>query len=351
MAVWTLEQVTYIIAFLHPEKMLAGTPGVNDLPLHVAFGVDKATYDSIRRGFEQRTRGAAQELLADPTFAQRVERLPFAPGDKVVGFGDSITDDYQSWLEILRHLLALRRPHDGIVVINAGYSGDTTSQMLSRFLPVVQEKPDWIICLAGTNDARAHGRQPAKTMVSIEETALNLTALRHFAATETTARWVWLTPTPVIESKIPAHWWLGTGEMAWSNRDLSAIAAVVRRQRDAVVDLQAAFGNPANPDLLLPDGLHPSLAGQMVIVRALVERLTIVQYYVYENWQAQGHRATIHVSGCSFCNDRQGIHPGATTEHGQWHGPFVGLQAAQDAAVKTGARVRECGHCRDLDTR
>jgi acyl-CoA thioesterase I len=273
MTVWTREQLDYIVAFLHPEKMLAGMPGVNDLPLHIAFGIDKETYDSIRQGFAQRAHAAALELLDDPAFAQRVDRLPFAPGEKVVGFGDSITDDYQSWLEILRHLLALRRAHDGIVVVNAGYSGDTTSQMFSRFLPVVQEKPNWIICMAGTNDARAHGCQPAKTMVSIEETALNLTALRHYAATETAARWVWLTPTPVIASKIPAHWWLGTGEMAWSNRDLSAIAALVRRQCDPVVDLQAAFGDPADPVLLLPDGLHPSLAGQKVIVRALVERL------------------------------------------------------------------------------
>lgn len=273
MPAWTPEQLEYIMAFLHPEKMLAGMPGVKDVPLHVAFGIDKATYDSICRGYAQRAHAAAQELLADPAFAQRVDRLPFAPGDKVVGFGDSITDDYQSWLEILRHVLDLRRPHDAIVVINAGYSGDTTSQMLSRFLPVAQERPAWIICMAGTNDARAHGRQPAKTMVSIEETALNLTALRHFAATETTARWVWLTPTPVIESKIPGHWHLGAGEMAWSNRDLRAIAALVRSQRDPVVDLQAAFGDPADPALLLPDGLHPSLAGQTVIVRALVERL------------------------------------------------------------------------------
>jgi lysophospholipase L1-like esterase len=128
--------------------------------------------------------------------------------------------------------------------------------------------------MAGTNDARAHGKQPAKTMVSRGETALNLAALRHFAATETSAKWVWLTPPPVIEHKIAAHWHLGGGEMAWSNRDVSAIADMVRAQSDLVVDIHAAFGNPANPDLLLPDGLHPSLAGQTLIARKLVERLT-----------------------------------------------------------------------------
>jgi lysophospholipase L1-like esterase len=39
------------------------------------------------------------------------------------------------------------------------------------------------------------------------------------------------------------------------------------------VDLQAVFGLPPAPSLLLPDGLHPSLAGQKKIVRAVVETL------------------------------------------------------------------------------
>jgi acyl-CoA thioesterase I len=271
---WTREQLAYLMAYLHPEKMLGDFPGVGDVPLHSLFGIDEATYTALWQGFAQRARGAAQQLLADPAFARNIDRLPFSAGQTVVGFGDSITDDYQSWLEILRQLLDLRRSKDGIAVINAGYSGDTTSQMLSRFLGVVRQKPDWIICMAGTNDARAHGKQPVKTMVSIEETAANLAALRHFAARETAAYWVWLTPTPVIEHKIAAHWHLGGGEMAWSNHDLRAVADLVRRQPDPVVDLQAAFGDPADPDLLLSDGLHPSLAGQTVIVKALVEQLT-----------------------------------------------------------------------------
>jgi len=48
---------------------------------------------------------------------------------------------------------------------------------------------------------------------------------------------------------------------------------LMRTLPDPVVDLQAIFGTPANPDYLLPDGLHPSLAGQKAIVTALIERL------------------------------------------------------------------------------
>ena len=44
--------------------------------------------------------------------------------------------------------------------------------------------------------------------------------------------------------------------------------------RGLVVDLQRVFGQPANPQFLLPDGLHPSFTGRKAIVKAVVERLT-----------------------------------------------------------------------------
>jgi lysophospholipase L1-like esterase len=269
----TLDQLTYVLQFVHPEKTLAGLPGLSDATVAAVFGLDGTAYRRIRAGFTEAARRAAQELLEDPTFAGRVERLPFAAGAKVIGLGDSITDDYQSWLEVLRHLLALRRPGDGIAVVNAGVSGDTTTHLIGRFVEVAELQPDWVLCMAGTNDARTYGRQPAKTLVSLDETARNLVALRRFAATQTAARWVWITPAPVIEEKIAAHWYLGPLQLAWSNRDLRAVADVVRGQPDPVVDVQAVFGVPADPGLLLADGLHPSLAGQKAIVRAVVERL------------------------------------------------------------------------------
>lgn len=265
------EQRSYLIQFGHPEK---SWPGLDDTAIAPLFGVDAATYRRIRATFAASAQTAAAELLNDPAFAARVDRLPFRPGATVVGLGDSITDDDQSWLEILRHLLTLRRPQDGITVLNAGITGDTTSQIISRFLDVVQRQPDWIICMAGTNDARTHGQSPTKTLVSLEETAKNLEALRHCAATQTTARWIWMTPAPVIESQIAIDWFLAPFQLRWSNRDLVAIAEVMHQLLDPVVDLQSVFGNPANPDLLLPDGLHPSLAGQKAIVTALIAQVS-----------------------------------------------------------------------------
>lgn len=270
----TPEQLEYVIQFRHPEKMLVGMAGINERNVAALFDIDVAAYQRIKGQFGARAYRAAADLLADPEFATRVDRLPFEPGQTVVGLGDSITDDYQSWIEILRHLLAIRRPKDEINVVNAGISGDTTSQMISRFLDVVLQGPDWIVCMAGTNDARRHGLSPTKILVSAEETEKNLAMLRNFAATQTSAQWVWMTPATVIPDLIAAHWFLGPFQMMWLNEDLSAIAEAMRRQTEPVLDLQAVFGVPADPKLLLSDGLHPSLAGQKAIVQALVETLS-----------------------------------------------------------------------------
>jgi lysophospholipase L1-like esterase len=191
----------------------------------------------------------------------------------VAGLGDSITDDDQSWLEILRAALVLRRGGDAVRVVNAGVSGDTTAQMIARFIDVAVERPDWIICMAGTNDARLHGRSQTRVLVSIEETVRNLEMMRHMAATQGDAQWVWMTPTPVIESLIAEHWMLSGFELSWRNADLLAVRDAVRARREPVVDLWDAFGQPPERRFLLPDGLHPSIEGQVAIVQALVRRL------------------------------------------------------------------------------
>jgi lysophospholipase L1-like esterase len=274
----TPDQLSYVLQFQHKEKLLAHIPGVNDANVAALWCLDPATYRGVRDNLAKRARAAARELLADPEFALRVDGLPFAPGSTVVGMGDSITDDDQSWLEILGFLLELRRPDDRIRVINEGVSGDTTSQLITRFLDIVLESPSWIICFAGTNDARLHGQYPTKTLVSLDETARNLDMLRHFGATQCPAHWVWITPATVIEDQIAHHWFLSPFELRWRNADLAAIAEVTAdvasQGGDPLVNLQDVFGLPPDPCLLLPDGLHPSLAGQKAIVRALVERLT-----------------------------------------------------------------------------
>jgi acyl-CoA thioesterase-1 len=265
------EQHSVLHQFLHPGKSY---PTLDEAAIAGTLGTPIEMYRQIKAELAAGTHRAAEELLADPDFAARVDRLPFAAGSTVTGLGDSITDDLQSWIEILRNLLSLRRPQDNIRVLNAGFSGDTTTNILRRFIGVVAENPAWIICMIGTNDATRQGSDALGVVVSPQETEKNLALMRHYAEMHTSAKWVWITPYAVIPEMIASHWFLSTLQLEIRNEDINAVVEAVRRQPDPIVDLQKALGLPVNPDYMLDDGLHPSLSGQKAIVRALVERLT-----------------------------------------------------------------------------
>jgi lysophospholipase L1-like esterase len=263
----------FAVQYFHFEKMLAGfgIPIDDDL-LATMYGIDVPTLHAIRQQFDDAVRQAAEDLLADPDFADRVSQLPFEPGSTVVGLGDSITDDLQSWLEILRHLLALQRPDDQIQIINQGISGDTTSDAIPRMIEVVAADPAWIITMLGTNDACRFGLEPTKPAVSAEESTANLLALRHFAATESNANWAWITPPSSNPALVDAA--MGPFEMSLSNDDLKPIADFLLEQPEPVADIFSRFGQPASTDLIPMDGIHPSLDGQKAIVSELVRSLT-----------------------------------------------------------------------------
>jgi lysophospholipase L1-like esterase len=272
----TRADLEYVIQFQHPEKILAGLPTrpeITDDTIAPFFGLETSVYSQIKVGFAVRAREAANELLENFDLRERVDRLPFERGETVVGLGDSITDDYQSWFEILRSMVEERRPQDDIRFVNAGISGDTTTQIISRFIGVVQERPDWIVSLMGTNDVRLHGEDPTKILVSHDETGANLNMIRHFAEEQTDANLIWMTPPPVIEDRIADSPFLAPQELMWRNEDLEEVADIVRGLDDPVIDLQDVMRKPVDPELLLPDGLHPSLEGQQTMAAALVERL------------------------------------------------------------------------------
>lgn len=268
------EVVAGFIQYTHPEKVYSYLPGMAEANIAALYGVEVATYRSIKQRFVTAARDAAAALLAAPDFAARIDRLPFAPGAMVVAIGDSFTDDAQSWLVILEHLLALRRPDDRIRIVNAAVSARSSSEALHYAVMVVGQRPDWVLCLLGGADAKRSGPAPAKPLVSVEETAANLAELRRMIVAQTGARWVWLTPGVANRALVDAYPPFQWGQSHWSNADLLAVGDVIRRQPEPVVDLQAVFGNPPDRALLSPDGLHPSLTGQQAIARAVVERLT-----------------------------------------------------------------------------
>lgn len=262
------------VRYTHPEKDYFYLPAFQreDFVARI-YGLDVDTYRAIRADFAATARGAAEELLTDDAFASLVDKLPFQPGELVVAIGASSTDDLQSWFEILRHLIDIRRPDDGIRLQNMAISGQTTADAVGQVLWSLRQEPDWFLAWVGANDAGRSGNGATKTNVSLEETGRNLTNLRSLAAAQSDAPWVWLTLWSVDEERIAAYPGFTMGQFTVRAEDLDAISNLVRQQPDPVIDIGALFGRPPVPEYLEIDGVHPTLAGQQLIARTVVEQL------------------------------------------------------------------------------
>jgi acyl-CoA thioesterase-1 len=258
------------LQYTHLDKLYGYLPGMADA-LPAVFGMTADEYAATCARFDEQAAAAAEKMLTDPAFASLVDTLPFATGQTVLAVGDSITDDLRSWAEILRHLLSQRRPELDVKVVNGGLSAHTTAMVLRRWPATVgATRPDWVLCALGGNDLTLVGADATSPLVSLSDSMTNLRRLRALAPTP---KWVWFTPAPMCEDRIaqfPPFRYAGT---SWRNEDLRAFADAMRDFPEPLVDLVATFGIPANPDLQGPDGVHPTLEGQVAIARALVETL------------------------------------------------------------------------------
>ena len=260
------------LQYTHLEKLYGYLPGLPDA-LPSVFGMPTADYEAIRARFTAASRDAASELLTDPAFAALVDALPLTAGQTVLAVGDSMTDDLQSWAEILRHLLVQRRPELGVRLVNGGLSAHTTTMVLRRWPATVNgTRPDWVLCGLGGNDVTRVGPEPSFPQIDPATSVANLRRLRVLAPAP---NWLWLTPVPVDEERVAAFPAFRFGGSSWRNDDIRALVDAMRDLDEPVVDLVTAFGDPVEEGLQGPDGLHPTLAGQTTIVRAVVERLAI----------------------------------------------------------------------------
>ncbi|MGO4565210.1 SGNH/GDSL hydrolase family protein [Rhizobium sp. 2YAF20] len=259
------EQVRWLLKVIQPERTLSSLPGgasfgqeahaeLLNLPVEI--------YATELGRMQKEASEAAAALLADQAVASMVDRLPLRKGASVVAFGDSLTSEPQSWAVILREMLAMRRGTDRISLTISAVAGETTTHGLVRVGQIANSRPDWVLFLFGTNDARTQGSHPTKTLVHHEETARNIAELRQRVSRETTASCVWITPPAVNEAQVAAHWGLAKFGVRFRNEDLERVAKIVRDGDGQVIDAFSALGSPPPSDLLMGDGLHFTLAGQ-----------------------------------------------------------------------------------------
>lgn len=260
-----------LVRFQQPEKLLGYLGHVDEPRIAALFDLDPDSYRGLRLGFTDQVRRTAEELLTDPAIADAVDRLPFAAGQHVAALGESTTADRLSWFEILRWLLALRRPADAITLTNLAVSGCTTTQALARLPGLAFHRPDWVLCMLGGNDAQRLGGPDGPTLVSATETERNLRTLRDLAGRHDSARWIWLTPTAVDETRAADFVHFQRAGISWTNADIDAVARFPHTQPEPTVETRSVT---AHPDLHLDDGVHLTLDGQRAVTVALVTAIT-----------------------------------------------------------------------------
>jgi acyl-CoA thioesterase-1 len=242
-----------LVRFEHPAKFLAvlELPGLlGEAAEAEAYGIAPPRLAAVRASLADRARAAAVGL-----------DVSSLPSGVIVTLGDSITDDRLSWAELLRCALA-GAGRDDVVLVNAGVSGDTTSDALRRLHGIVALRPDLVITMLGTNDCQRHGPAAAR-IVPPDGTRSNLSAIAGWLR-EAGAETAWLTPPPVDEAALATA--VGERLFAVRDADVAEVGAMLASLGGPVVDVHALL----EPGDLLPDGVHPALTGQRRIAEAVL---------------------------------------------------------------------------------
>ena len=200
----------------------------------------------------------------------------FAPGQKILFVGDSITDCDRrgaaapygtGYMSMVRNLLLARYPDHHLTCVNRGIGGDTTRDLAARWeRDVVAEQPDWLSVLIGINDVwRAFGPNVHEAVPLPEYTA-TLRRLLDRTRAATRARLILLTPYMIKPDRAqPMRRQIDTyGD---------TIAGLATDYQAVLVPVQAAFDTAlaaTPPTAWADDQIHPNGPGHAVIALAFL---------------------------------------------------------------------------------
>jgi lysophospholipase L1-like esterase len=225
---------------------------------------------------------ASGQPVRRPSVARPSDRFALKDGDRVVFYGDSITEQrlYTSYVE---HYVLTRYPERRVSFINTGWGGDKVTGNdcapcagvggLARLKrDVIDHRPTVVTLLFGMNDGNYNEFDPATMKVYVD----GLTSIIRRIKAQTRARIYVLTPT-VYD---------GTRHTSWSHTDRyndvldrysEAAKELAAREGLTVVDLHAATtdalrrAKAIDPNYtFLPDGVHPEADGQLVMAAELL---------------------------------------------------------------------------------
>jgi acyl-CoA thioesterase I len=185
---------------------------------------------------------AAALALAAPAHA--VERVIVAFGDSLTaGLGVTPEDSYPARLQA-----RLRADGYAYRVVNAGASGDTTAGGLRRVDWALKNRPDIVIVALGANDA-LRGQDLASVRANLDA------IVARFQKAGARVLLAGMEVPPNYGARYAA--------------DFRRLYAEVARKRGAAFMPFLLDGVAGDPQLNLPDGIHPTAEGYRIVVEHL----------------------------------------------------------------------------------
>jgi len=216
----------------------------------------------------------------------------------LIGFGDSITaGGFLPTEDTFVYKLGLKY---GVEVLNAGVSGNTTSQALERMqTDVLDKSPDICIVEFGMNDhvAKAPDKQdvdPATFAANLKRMITELQAIKCIP--------ILCTVSPIIEGSATEYYyrrhpedWYRTppGAQAWIDQYSQIVRDIAVEMNVRLADVAAAYadylrngGSLDGPAGVLrnldnadaDDGVHPSAGGHDLYLAAIAEQIDTIKF-------------------------------------------------------------------------
>jgi lysophospholipase L1-like esterase len=145
--------------------------------------------------WEKGEQASAFNARAMPTKRPSIDSSQFLwrKGDRVVCLGDSMTDWTPGYVRVLQERVKKKYPDRGIVIIGAGFGGNTFAAMLKRAAQdVIAQEPDWILLNGGLNDVGNQADFP------VEATRKSLESLVELLRNSTMAQIIVVGTTPYL---------------------------------------------------------------------------------------------------------------------------------------------------------
>ncbi len=214
------------------------------------------------------------------------------PGDRVVFFGDSITD-HRLYDTIVETFIVTRYPKLNATFVHSGWSGDTVSGGIGGSIDVRLQRdviaydPTVMTIMLGMNDGRYAGHQPMDDIafqagfrhivetMRVARPLLRITAIEPSPYDDVTRP---LTIQPDGYNAVLKRYgqWIRTYSQQ-ANLDLSdfnaPLVALVRKLQDQ---------DSEDAQKIIPDRVHPSIAGHLIMAEALLK-----------NWHARPTVTTV----------------------------------------------------------